>query len=286
MLNMLENYDINSLGFGSLEYVHLLTEVVKIAFVDRQKFMGDPSEVEVPVTGLISKDYASENIKRIGENANEFTPSDPFAYQSDSSHTTHVSTMDSEGNMVSATQTLNHLFGSKVMVPGTGMLLNNGMALFDPRPGKANSIAGGKRMLSSMSPTLLLKDGDPFLCIGTPGGLRIFPSVCQAIVNILDFGMTIQQAVEAPRIWTMGIKGTPGEKLHLEPGFGKDIVDGLTSKGHEIIIMPKIAGGMNGVLMDDSGMMHGGACWRADGTPIGVSGGLAHVRALEPLPPV
>jgi gamma-glutamyltranspeptidase/glutathione hydrolase len=286
MLNMLENFDIKSLGFGSLEYIHLLTEVMKIAFADRQKFMGDPSEVEVPVSGLISKDYAAENIKRIGETAKEFTPSDPFHYESDGSYTTHVSTMDSEGNMVSATQTLNHLFGSKVMVPGTGMLLNNCMSLFDPRPGRANSVAAGKRMLSSMSPTLLLRDEDPLLCIGTPGGLRIFPSVCQAIVNIVDFEMTIQQAVEAPRIWTMGIQGTPGEKLHLEPGFVKDIVDGLTSKGHEIVIMSKIAGGMNGVLMDESGMMHGGACWRSDGTPIGVSGGLAHARAFEPLPPV
>lgn len=287
MLNMLEHFDIKSLGFGSLEYVHLLTEVVKIAFADRQKFMGDPSEVEVPVSGLISKAYAANNVKRIGERAKEHTHSDPFLYESDSKYTTHVSTMDSEGNMVSATQTLNHLFGSKVMVPGTGMLLNNGMALFDPRTGRANSVAGGKRMLSSMSPTLVLRDGDPFLCIGTPGGLRIFPSVCQAIVNIVDFAMTIQQAVEAPRIWTIGIQGTPGEKLHLEPGFGKDIVDGLISKGHEIVIMPRIAGGMNGVLLDQkSGMMHGGACWRADGTPIGVSGGLAHARALEPLPPV
>ncbi len=193
--------------------------------------------------------------------------------------------MDSEGNMVAATQTLNNTFGSRVMVPGTGMLLNNCMALFDPRPGRANSVAGGKRMLSSMSPTIVLKDGKPFLCIGTPGGLRIFPSVCQAIVNIVDFGMSIQQAVEAPRIWTMGIPGTPGEKLHMEPGYGGNVMEGLKLKGHELVVMPRIAGGMNGVLLDEKArLMHGAACWRADGTPVGVSGGPAHPRAMDPSP--
>jgi gamma-glutamyltranspeptidase/glutathione hydrolase len=286
MLNMLERFDVASLGFGSVEHVHLFAEALKIAFADRQRFMGDPSEVEVPVHGLISKDYAADRAKRIGVRATEFTPGDPSVYEDDGGCTTHVSAMDSKGNMVVATQTLNNVFGSKVMVPGTGMMLNNCMALFDPRPGRANSVAGGKRMLSSMSPTVVLRDGEPFLCIGTPGGLRIFPSVCQAIVNIVDFGMTIQEAVEAPRIWTMGIPGTPGEKLHLEPGFGGDVVGGLRSRGHEIVIMPKIAGGMNGVLLDEFGMMHGGACWRADGTPMGVSGGSAHPRALDPMPPV
>jgi gamma-glutamyltranspeptidase/glutathione hydrolase len=193
--------------------------------------------------------------------------------------------MDSEGNMVAATQTLNNAFGSKVTVPGTGMLLNNCMALFDPRPGRANSVAGGKRMLSSMSPTILQRRGEPFLCIGTPGGLQIFPSVCQAIVNIVDFGMTIQEAVEAPRLWTMGIKGTHGEKLLLESGFPEETRQGLSSKGHEIVVVPRVAGGMNGVLRDpDTGLLHGGACWRADGTPMGVSGGGAARKAMEPPP--
>jgi len=287
MLNMLGNFDVGSLGFGSVEHIHLLAEALKIAFADRQRFLGDPSEVEVPVSGLISKEYAAERAKEIGSTAKTFAHGEPTVHESGSGCTTHISAMDSEGNMVVATQTLNNAFGSKVIVPGTGMLLNNCMALFDPRPGRANSVAGGKRMLSSMSPTIVLRDGKPFLCIGTPGGLRIFPSVCQAIVNIVDFGMAIQQAVEAPRVWTMGIQGTPGEKLHMEPGFGEGVMEGLKARGHEIVVMPRIAGGMNGVLYDrETGLMHGGACWRADGTPMGVSGGPAHPRAMEPSPPV
>jgi gamma-glutamyltranspeptidase/glutathione hydrolase len=287
MLNMLENRDVASMGFGSVEHVHLFAEVLKMAFADRQRYMGDPDGVDVPVSGLISKEYAAQRVGEIDATAKAFSLGEPTIYESGFGCTTHVSAMDSEGNMVAATQTLNNLFGSKVMVPGTGMMLNNCMALFDPRPGRANSVAGGKRMLSSMSPTIVLRDGEPFLCIGTPGGLRIFPSVCQAIVNIVDFGMPIQQAVEAPRIWTMGIPGTPGEKLHLEPGFGGNVVEGLKSKGHEIVVMPRIAGGMNGVLLDrEAGLMHGAACWRADGAPVGVSGGYAHPRAMDPQPPV
>jgi gamma-glutamyltranspeptidase/glutathione hydrolase len=285
MLNILEGSDVASLGFGSVEHLHLVAEVLKIAFADRQMYMGDPTLVGVPLVGLTSKDYAGERVNEIGVEAKTYSTGDPLIYEKAGGETTHLSVMDSEGNMVAATQTLNNAFGSKVTVPGTGMLLNNCMALFDPRPGKANSVAGGKRMLSSMSPTILLRRGEPFLCIGTPGGLRIFPSVCQAIVNIVDFGMTIQEAVEAPRIWTMGIRGTPGEKLTMEDGFPDEVRGLLDARGHEVIPVPKIAGGMNGVMMDpDTGLLHGGACWRADGTPMGVSGGGAAKKAMEPSP--
>jgi len=194
--------------------------------------------------------------------------------------------MDSEGNIVAATQTLFSPFGSKAMTPGTGVLLNNCMGLFDPRPGRANSVAGGKRMLSSMAPAIVLRNGEPSMCLGAPGWTRIFAAVCQAVINIIDFGMTIQQAVEAPRIWTMGIPGTDGEKLHVEPGFSEETLDKLRAKGHKVIEMPKIAGGMNGILVDSAtGLMHGGAFWRADGTSIGISGGPAHPRALLSPPP-
>jgi gamma-glutamyltranspeptidase/glutathione hydrolase len=285
MLNMLETRDVASLGFASVEHLHLVAEVLKIAFADRQKYMGDPSLVDVPVGGITSKEYAKMRVEEIGDSATLHAPGDPFVYENDSSDTTHVSAMDSKGNMVAATQTLNGVFGSRVMVPGTGVFLNNCMALFDPRPGRANSVAGGKRMLSSMSPSIVTRGGEPFLCIGTPGGLMIFPSVCQAIVNIVDFGMSIQEAVEAPRLWTMGIEGTPGEKLLLETGFPEETRLGMSSKGHEIVIVPRVAGGMNGVLRDpETGLLYGGACWRADGTPIGVSGGWAAEKVMEPSP--
>jgi len=288
MLNILERFDLSSLGFGSPEHLHLLAEALKIAFADRQQYMGDPERVLVPVAGLTSKRYAEERAGLISlDAAGRYAPGEPMLYEGGGGNTTHVSAMDAEGNIVAATQTLFSAFGSKVTTPGTGMLLNNCMGLFDPRPGRANSVAGGKRMLSSMAPAIVLRGGEPFMCIGTPGGTRIFAAVCQAIVNVVDFGMTIQQAVEAPRIWTMGIPGTDGEKLHVEPGFPDETLQGLRARGHDIVVMPRIAGGMNGILVDPvTGLMHGGACWRADGTPMGFSGGPAHPRALQSLPPV
>jgi gamma-glutamyltranspeptidase/glutathione hydrolase len=176
--------------------------------------------------------------------------------------------------MVSATQTLNNLFGSRVTTPGTGMLLNNCMHLMDPAPGRTNSIAPGKRILSSMSPTLLLRDGRPWLAIGTPGGSRIFGTVMQGIVNLIDHGMTVQEAVEAPRVWTMG------PVLEVEDTFENlpELVSGLERRGHTVQVVPKIAGGMSAILVEqETGLLHGGSCWRADGSPVGLSGGGARL---------
>jgi gamma-glutamyltranspeptidase/glutathione hydrolase len=286
MLNMLERFDVGSMGFGTSEHLHTAAEVLKIAFADRQRYMGDPSVVRNPVEGLTSKAYAGERAREIGDRARDYSPGSPHDYEGEGSCTTHVTTMDADGNMVAATQTLNGLFGSRVMVPGTGMLLNNCMALFDPRPGRANSVAGGKRMLSSMSPTLVMKGGEPFLALGGTGGTRIFPEVCQALVNIIDFKMTLQQALEAPRFWTMGMKGTPGEKLLLEEGFEESSIAGLRSRGHEVVSMPKVGGSVNAIMRDASGMLHGGGCWRTDSSPAGLSGGLAPPKAMRQGPPV
>ena len=278
ILNILEHWNIGEMGFGSTDHIHHFTEALKIAFADRQQYMGDPWKVSVPVKGLISKKYAAERAKEITSKARYHSYGDPVPFESQ--NTTHLSAADSEGNMVAATQTLFNLFGSKVMVPGTGVFLNNCMGLFDPNPGRANSVGGGKRMLSSMAPTIVLKKGEPFMCLGTPGGTRIFPSVCQALINVMDFKMTLQQAVEAPRAWTMGIKGTPEGKLFMEPDFPDATLTGLGEKGHEVEELPQIAGGMNGVIIDETGMLHGSACWRADGTPMGYSGGRVHPKGL------
>ncbi|MCW4036985.1 MAG: gamma-glutamyltransferase, partial [Candidatus Bathyarchaeota archaeon] len=156
MLNMLEGFDIASMGFGSVEYIHTFTEALKIAFADRQRYLGDPSKVDVPIDGLISKDYAKRRAEEIDDVAGVYSPGEPTDNVGEGRSTTHVSAMDSNGNIVAATQTLFSAFGSKVTTPGTGMLLNNCMGLFDPRPGRANSVAGGKRMLSSMAPTIVL----------------------------------------------------------------------------------------------------------------------------------
>jgi gamma-glutamyltranspeptidase/glutathione hydrolase len=293
VLNILENFDMRGLGFGSADGLHLFAEALKIAFADRQHFMGDPEEVQVPAEGLASKPYARERAADINLTlAGSYAHGEPalFGEGSSGGNTTHVSVMDYEGNVVSATQTIHFVFGSKVTTPGTGMLLNNCMAMFDPHPGRPNSVGAGKRVLSSMTPTILNRgssrlggdEGEPFMCIGTPGGTRIFAAVCQGIMNVLDHGMTIQEAVEAPRIWTMGMPGTDGEELHVEPGVRDEALDGLRRRGHRIKTVCMVAGGMNGILFDEeTRMMHGGACWRADGAPVAVSGGEARPKAMS-----
>lgn len=164
-----------------------------------------------------------------------------------------------------------------VVAANHGMLLNNNMWLFDPHPGRANSVAPGKRVLSSMSPTIVLRDGQPLMALGTPGGTRIFAAILQAVVNVLDHGMTLQEAVEAPRVWTNG------GPLNVEPGLPEPVRDGLRRLGHEVEVVGRVAGGMNGVYRDADGMLHGAACWRADGTPAGYSGGFTDVAREGPL---
>lgn len=269
-LNILEGFDLRSLGFGTARYFHLLAETLKIAFADRNAFMGDPDVVSVPLAWLTDKGYAALRRKDIHtQKARQYAAGKPGSVFRESSDTTHITVMDSDGNVVSMTQTVHEAFGSKVTTPGTGMLLNNTMYLFDPHPGQPNSIAPGKRQLSFQSPTIVLKDGKPFMALGTPGGSRIFAAVLQAILNVIDHGMTLQEAVEAPRIWTMG------EELLVEEVVPKPVMDELARMGHKVKPFPRVAGGMNGVLVDESGLLHGAACWRADGAPAGLSGGPA-----------
>ena len=269
VLNILEDYDVAAMGFGSADYVHLIAEAFKIAFADRSEYLGDPDFVEVPMAGLTSKEYAATRRRELDlERAGDYRHGRPSSYTGESDNTTHLTVADGDGNVVSMTQTIHSAFGSKVTVPGTGMLLNNN--IFDPHPGLANSIAPGKRMLSSMSPTVVLKDGRPFMALGTPGGTRIFPSVLQAIVNVIDHGMTLQEAVEAPRVWTQG------QSLEVEQGIRLSVRTELEGRGHPLEVVEKVAGGMNGIMFDHgAGLIRGAACWRADGSPVGISGGPA-----------
>jgi len=148
-----------------------------------------------------------------------------------------VTVADADGNVVAATQTLNSLFGSKAIVPGTGMLLNNTMALFDPHPGHALSAAPGKRMTSSMAPTIVLRDGQPALALGLPGGARIFGCVLQALVNVIDHGMSLQEAVEAPRVWTQG------QELEVESTVADRVQTELANRGHDVVPVAHVGGG-------------------------------------------
>jgi gamma-glutamyltranspeptidase/glutathione hydrolase len=267
LLNILEHDDVRGLGFGTVDGIHLLAEALKIAFADRAAATGDPAFVDVPIDRLIAKSYAAARRRDI-DMGKAGRPTAGVA-PGESAHTTHVTVADAEGTVVVATQTINSLFGSRAMVPGTGMLLNNTMALFDPHPGHTLSVAPGKRMTSSMAPTLVLRDGRPALALGLPGGVRIFASVLQAIVNVVDHGMTLQEAVEAPRVWTQG------QELEVEPAVEEEVRAGLRARGHAVTPVAHVAGGMGAIAFEPDGTLTGASCWRADGTPIGLGGGHA-----------
>jgi gamma-glutamyltranspeptidase/glutathione hydrolase len=263
----LEGYDIAAKGFGTAETIHLLAEILKIAFADRAAASGDPDFVGVPVERLTSKDYANERRRTIDPaRAQKWSAG---VAQLESAHTTHMTAADAMGNVVATTQTINNLFGAKILIPGLGTVPNNYMNLYDPRPGYALSLAPGKRVTTSMSPMMALREGKLVYALGLPGGKKIFPSALQALINLIDHGMSLQEAVEAPRVWT------EGNALEVEQAVPDNVRSALTAMGHRVVAMPTVAGGMNAIQFHEDGRLTGAACWRADGTPIGLAGGLA-----------
>jgi gamma-glutamyltranspeptidase / glutathione hydrolase len=267
MLNILEGYDIAGKGFGGAETIHLLAEVLKIAFADRAAASGDPDFINVPVERLTSKKYANERRRAI--DAGRAQRWGAGVAQSEGAHTTHMTAADAMGNVVATTQTINNLFGAKFLIPGLGTVPNNYMNLYDPRPGHALSLAPGKRVTTSMSPVMALRHGKLVYALGLPGGKRIFPSALQALINLIDHGMSLQEAVEAPRVWT------DGNALEVESAVPDGVRADLASMGHDVVAVPTVAGGMNAIQFHEDGSLTGAACWRADGTPIGLAGGLA-----------
>jgi gamma-glutamyltranspeptidase/glutathione hydrolase len=267
MLNILEGYDIGALGFGSSAGLHLLAEVQKIAFADRAAATADPAFVKVPVAKLLSKSYAGR--RRAGIDLARAQHWGADVAPGEGANTTHLTVGDAMGNIVVSTQTINSLFGARYIVPGTGMIPNNYMFVFTPRPGRANSVAPGKRITSSMSPVIVLREGAPRYALGLPGGLRIFPSVLQALLNLIDHGMSVQEAVEAPRLWTQGFA------VEVENAVPVDVLDELRARGHDVVATGNVGGGMSAIALAADGTLTGAACWRADGTPIGIGGGYA-----------
>lgn len=266
MLNLLEGFDMAGLGFGTPESAHLLAEALKIAFADRSVATADPAFVDVPVDRLISKAYADERAALISMDATQgWGP----GVLGDSKSTTHVTAADADGNVMSTTQTINGLFGACLQVPETGTIANNYMYNFDPHPGHALSIEPGKRVFTSMAPMMVTRDGEIRFALGLPGALRIFPSAFQAIVNLIDHGMSLQEAVEAPRLWTQG------GAVEIEKNYPAAVEAGLAERGHDVERVGRVAGGMSAVSFNDDGSLTGSACWRADGTPVAIAGGLA-----------
>jgi gamma-glutamyltranspeptidase/glutathione hydrolase len=267
MLNLLEGFDIAALGSGTPETIHLLAEALKMGFADRAVATADPAFIRVPVEKLTSKAYAEERRALLRRDAaQDWSAGIPPA---ESANTTHVTVADSLGNIVASTQTINSLFGARFSIPGTGLIANNYMFNFDPHPGQALSVAPGKRVFTSMAPTIVRRDGKPVLALGLPGGLRIFGSAMQAVINVIDHGMALQDAVEAPRVWTNG------HTLELEPTIAPAIDAALSALGHRVQRVRHIGGGMGAIRFHADGTLEGAACWRADGTPVGISGGLA-----------
>lgn len=272
MLNILEGFDLAGMGFGSVKSVHLLAEVMKIAFSDRDASTGDPAFLDVPVEQLIAKSYAATRLAQIdlGQAKSWRAGTASIAGNGENAaHTTHVTTSDRNGNVVVATHTINSVFGARYLIGETGLIPNNYMYLFDPHPGRALSISPGKRVPTSMSPIIAIKDDKVDFAIGLTGGVRIFPSAMQVIINLVEHGMTLQEAFEAPRVWTQG------GVLELEDGLDDAIAGKLANLGHQTTKTPHLGGGINGIRRLDDGCWEGAACWRADGTVIAAGGGLA-----------
>ena len=267
MLGILEGFDIGADGFGTPDNLHRLAEAMRIAFADRAASTADPDFVPVPVAQLLSPDYAARRRSEIDmAHARDWSPG---VVPGEGANTTHLTVADRDGRIVCATQTINSLFGARYMVPGTGMIPNNYLYVFNPRPGLANSLAPGKRVTSSMAPLIVLRDGKPQFALGLPGGLRIFPSAMQGVINLIDHQMSLQEAVEAPRVWTQGFA------LEIEPRISDAAAAELGRRGHAVQRVPNVGGGMCAIRFHENGDLEGAACWRADGTPIGVGGGPA-----------
>ncbi len=268
ILNILEGYNVTRMGFQTAESLHLMAEAMKRAFADRAKYMADTDFVKVPIAGLISKKYAEELRKGISlETAGKGIPAgNPLPFVG-SGGTSHLSVIDRQGNIVALTQTINYFFGSGVLVPGTGIMLNNEMDDFNPQPGTSNSVEPKKRPLSSMTPTIMLKNGKPFLSVGSPGATRIISALTLIVVNVVDFRMNIQDAVEAARIHCM-----TGD-IFMESRFPKSVQEALTAKGHKLNVrgeMDLYFGGAQGVMIDPaSGKLYGAGDPRRDGVAVG-----------------
>ena len=264
MLNVLEHFPIADMGSGSADEVHVLAEVMRLAYADRSEHLGDPDFHDVPVDWLTSDDYAAELAASI--NMNKARPSDDVKpgveVAPESEDTTHYSVMDKDGNTVSNTYTLNTSYGSAISVDGAGFILNNEMEDFVSKPGvpnvygllggEANAVAANKRPLSSMTPVIVFDDGEPWFATGSPGGSRIISTVLQMIVNVIDHQQGIADATNKARMhhqWYPDV-------LQVEAGYGPDTIRLLRARGHEVKVTNTLYTSLQTVALRD-GLIQG-----------------------------
>ena len=261
MLNMLELFPLNDFIWNSSNYIHLLTEVQRRAYADRAEHLGDADFWNSPTNMLLKKSYAKNRIKDFSPKkaspSKQILPGDPYAFES--SETTHYSIIDKYGNAVSVTTTINLAYGSGIVVDGAGFFLNNEMDDFSSKPGvpnsfglvgnEANSIEPGKRPLSSMTPTIVLKNKKPFLILGSPGGSRIITSVLQALLNITIHNMSLKEAVSLPRVHSQWL---PDAVYFEENSLNDDVKELLIDNGHTILPFSYI-GNVNAILINENG---------------------------------
>ena len=278
MLNILEGYDLQSMGHNSAQYVHTVTEAMRRGFNQRAAHLGDPDfNPDMPVDKLISQAFADELRKSIAADKASVSDSSSFEWDYESEETTHYSVVDAQGNAVSNTYTLEYYYGSRIVLNGAGFLLNNEMGDFNPVPGLTNSrgligtnpnlVQPEKRMLSSMTPTIVSKDGKNFMVTGSPGGRTIINTVFQTILNVVDFDMNIFEAIDAPRFHHQWLPAT----IRIEKwGVGADAIEKLETMGHEISWY-RTQGRAMGIIIDpESGLRIGASDPRSpDGGAVG-----------------
>ncbi len=276
MLNLMEPYDIVSMGFGSADYVHLFIEAKKIAYEDRARFYADPDFNDIPVSVLLSKDYAAERGKLLDmkKAADEYPHGDPRALRD--GDTIYLTTADADGNMVSLIQSNYRGMGSGMTPPGLGFILQDRGELFNLEPGHANSFEPGKRPFHTIIPAFITRDGKPWISFGLMGGAMQPQGHVQIVVNLLDFGMNLQEAGDAPRIEHIGSSQPTGEIMddggivNLETGFDYEVIRDLLRRGHKIQFAHGPYGGYQAIMRDpESGVYYGASESRKDGQAAG-----------------
>jgi gamma-glutamyltranspeptidase/glutathione hydrolase len=263
LLNIMEGFDVKGLGRDKARLLHVLAEAMKMTFADKAANSGDPDFFAIPVATFTDKAYAAKLRERIREGQARFDYVPPSLVVPERESTSHLSVADEKGNVVALTQSINSFFGSGIVVPGTGILLNNHLADFDHEPGGPNAIGPGKRPASSIAPTVVVKDGRPVLVLGSPGASRIVSALAQIIINIVDFDMGLDEAIEAPRIHCLT------RTLSLEGRIPGEVVETLKAWGHPIKMYPdwdNYFGGAQGILIDAKRhKLYGAADSRRDG---------------------